>query len=104
MKNYISYYICCASLLFLIFFISPAFGIGKGHRGVVTQSPWQGTYTYIQIDDVLYTVMESAVVKRWYTANGVDFHDTASLKNIRTTDTVRFVSEGNRIYLIEIIE
>lgn len=97
-------YLVIICIVFSLCFASGALALGHWHRGKVTRAPWKNKYTYIQIDNVQYTIMDTTLVKKWYTKGGVEFHDLSSLGKVRKGKNVRYVSEGNRIYRIEIIQ
>lgn len=97
-------YIALFSLIVVFCLSTAAFGIGQWHNGAVTKAPWKNKYTYIRIDRVKYMIMASTVVKELYTENGVTHHDPSFLSNVQKGSNVRFVSEGNRIYRIEILQ
>jgi hypothetical protein len=82
-----------------------AFAIGKWVQGIVSESPWNDGYTYIQINndtiDTRYTIMEGAKMVYVYEKNGAQYENPMSVSSIRRGDTLVFMVEGNRIYQIK---
>jgi hypothetical protein len=73
----------------------------KWIEGTVTKAPWDGEYTFIQLDDVKYTVMKDVDVTKVYTRNGITNKDKIRFSSIRQGDRLLIKVEGNRIYQIE---
>jgi len=85
-------------------FLAPsnnAFAIGKWLRGTVTKGPWTSKYSYIEIDNVRYTIMKNADAVYVYTSNGAQYKNSMLVSSIRRGDTLLVKVEGNRIYQIE---
>ncbi|MDA3832847.1 MAG: hypothetical protein PF495_05570 [Spirochaetales bacterium] len=78
-----------------------AFAIGQWHEGTVTKSPWTDKYTFIQIDNVKYTIMKDAKIVNTYQKKGATYKDRMSLHSILDGNRLFYKNEGNRIYQIE---
>ncbi len=102
-KTSFKFTICFWILVLLCFSATAAFSIGQWHSGSVTSAPWKSKHTYIRINKVKYTVMDTTVVKNWYKKDGASYQEVTTLAKVRKGNKVNFVSEGNRIYRIEII-
>jgi hypothetical protein len=70
-------------------------------KGAVTKSPWTEKYTYIQLDNVQYTIMKDTPAVSVYTRNGITSKDIIKISSIQRGDTLLINIEGNRIYQIE---
>jgi hypothetical protein len=81
--------------------LNNAFAIGKWLKGTVTERPWTSDYSYIKIDNVTYTIMESTKAVYVYTSNGAQYKNSMLVSSIRRGDTLLVKVEGNRIYQIE---
>lgn len=77
------------------------FAIGQWHGGIVTKSPWVDQYTFIQIDNVRYTIMKDAKIVKVYEKNGATYRDKLKLYSILLGNKLVYKNEGNRIYQIE---
>lgn len=78
-----------------------SFAIGFWHGGIVTKAPWNDKYTYIEIDDVRYTIMDDAKIVEVYEKKGAFYKDKINVRSIQNKHELVFKSEGNRIYNIE---
>lgn len=77
------------------------FAIGFWHDGVVTRAPLVEKYTYLQIDNVRYTIMEDAKIVEVYEKNGAFYKEIFNVYSILIGHRLVYKSEGNRIYQIE---
>jgi len=88
-------------IIFSIFFVSNGLAIGVWDEGVVTKVPWHERYTFIQIDNVRYTVMEGAKVVKVYEKKGATYKKKMNIYSLLEGQTLTYKKEGNRIYQIE---
>lgn len=95
---------CVLVMLIVCLLIAPVgqiFAIGQWVKGTVTKSPWHGTYTYLSMDDVKYTIMKDVKIMVVYKKNGAEYKDKIQLSAIYKGDSLLIQVEGNRIYQIE---
>jgi len=78
-----------------------SFAIGTWEKGTVTKAPWSSNYTFININNVKYTIMKDAKIVRVYSKNGAAYRDKISIYSITRGQSLLYKSEGNRIYQIE---
>jgi len=93
--------ILSAFVIFSAFLVQNSFAIGVWHEGIVTKAPWHGQYTFIQIDNVRYTIMKGAKVVRVYEKKGATYKKIMNVYFLLEGQTLTFKKEGNRIYQIE---
>jgi len=93
--------ILSAFVIFSVFLASNSFAVGIWHEGIVTKVPWHEHYTFIQIDNVRYTIMEGAKIVRVYEKKGATYKKKINLYSLLKGQTLIYKKEGNRIYQIE---
>lgn len=93
----------CSLLLMIVLSLTThsAWAVGQWHEGMVTKSPWTDSYTYIQIDNVRYTIMKNTKIVKIVKRNDAFYKNAISLDTLVAGDDIVFKKEGNRIYQIE---
>lgn len=81
--------------------VQNSFAIGTWDKGFVTKAPWSEQYTFIEIDNVKFTIMNNANIVSVYQKNGATYRDRVSIYSITNGQTLIYKKEGNRIYQIE---
>ena len=85
----------------LILSAANGFALGQWHEGTVTKAPWKDEYTFIQIDDVRYTIMEDARLVKVSNKNRMAVKSRIKEHELFEGNHLYYMSEGNRIYQIE---
>lgn len=104
MKNSAGVQLSLCTFLILIIF-QPAYAIGFWINGEVEKAPYhEDGFRSIQVDQIMYTVMEQAKIQKITRQDGAEYKTRIDIDAIRKGDEVLIQVEGNRIYQIEVFQ